>query len=361
LWRMDASRPAHLACVPAGWLFANGWIDLQTLFPDALIDEQRPVLEQTIWDDVLDRCHTYSSFVESVLQGIVLFELDSSHCVQQLAEAYGVRSAMADTRTTAVLAAIQASEGSCRITRLEDLSSFAMAWPVRLLAEIGIDAAVIDRLELFGLSSLGHLRMLSEGYLSAQFGSDGTDIHRIVLSLTDRSPVRRYEPAPIIEEVYHFDDPQREPGSILAAVLHCADRAAARLEGHRCSQIDVRSMNRMTGTTIRASQILKTAPLSSSAIQTIATNLLRDVVGQTTLATSVSITLRIFLPPVAEQSILFAAQPDVSAVAGSVLRGFSDRLGSITVVTPDAPMRPKMPLPLNVGHDVCNLNTDVSS
>ncbi|MCU0330296.1 MAG: hypothetical protein MUC47_04860 [Candidatus Kapabacteria bacterium] len=309
---------------------------LRALFPEAVIEERRPIIEQTVWDDVLDHCNAYSPFVESIRQGIVLFDHGQPHIVQQLAESFGVRSAMAETRTSAVLAAIQTQEGSCRITRLEDLSSFAMAWPVHLLADLGVDSAIIERLELFGLTSLGHIRMLTERHLCAQFGRDGAQLHKMVQSLTDRAPIARYVPPPIIDEAFHFDDPQREPGPILAAVLHCVDRAVERLQNRRCCQMDVRSINRMSGTVVRASRILKSPLQTQRELRNIATILLRDIVGPTTHATAVAVTLRVLLPPEGEQLALFAARPDITAVAGSVLRRFPDGVQRINVVASDA-------------------------
>lgn len=321
----------------AGGLAVGERVDrFRALFPEALVEERRPIVEQTVWDEVLDYCNAYSPFVESVRQGIVLFDHDQPHTVQQIAEYFGVRSAMAETRTSAVIAALQAQEGTCRITRLEDLSSFAMAWPVRLLADLGIDGTIIERLELFGLSSLGHIRMLTERHLSAQFGRDGTHLHRMVQSLTDRTPIARYVPPAIIDEAFHFDDPQREPGPILAAVLHCVKRAVERLQDRRCCQMDVRSINRMSGTVVRASRILKTPLHTERELQNIATILLRDVVGPTTHATAVAVTLRVLLPQEVEQLALFAARPDIAAVAGSVLRRFPDGVQRINVVASDA-------------------------
>lgn len=308
----------------------------RAMAPDAVVVERRPALEQAVWDEVLDRCFMITPYLQSLRPGMFMASFDDRRAFQHILDDVQGQGGVAETRTAALLGAVRARPGRMLDVPMDDLARFLAAWPVELLAELDVETSTIERMQLFGLGSIGSLRMLTRRQLHAQFGDDGLRVHDLLSTLSVRDVVPLYEPPPVIEEDVHFEDPQREPGVVETHLLLALDRAYARLGRLRCNVVEVRSRDRSQAVVIRAQRILRRPAETLSELRTTATILLRDIIGPQRYCSSIGIALKGLQPARVDQLALFAPRPSADDVARAVLRRYPDGVSRIRVVAPDA-------------------------
>lgn len=306
------------------------------LAPQAVVVERRPAIEQAVWDDVLERCFMITPYLQSVRTGMFLASFDDRRAFQRILDDLHGQGGVAETRTAALLAAARARPGRMLDVAMDDLARFLAAWPVELLAELDVETSTIERMQLFGLASVGSLRMLTRRQLHAQFGDDGLRVHDLLSSLSVREPIPLYQPPPMIEEDVYFEDPQREPGVVETHLLLALEKAHARLGRQRCNVVEVRSRDRSQAVVIRAQRILKRPAETLSELRTTATILLRDIIGPQRYCSSIGIALKGLQAPRTDQLALFAPRPTADDVARAVLRRYPDGLSRVRVVAQGA-------------------------
>lgn len=308
----------------------------RALVPSAVIIERHPAVEYAVWEDILGRCAERTPYLQSLRPGLLMADVRTYDMFHQLLMDTGGQGGVASTRTMALLGAMRSGRGRIVAVSQDDISRFLAVWPVELLRELDITQETIDRMKLFGLTTMAMLRMLTRRHLEAQFGMDGLRIHDLLATISTQVPVPLYTPPPVIEEDIHFENPQREPAVIEPHMLLVLAKSYERLGRMRCTMLEVRARDRLQGIVIRAQRILKRPAETCSELQTTAIILLRDIIGPQRYCSSIGIALKGIVPPQADQLSLFEATTSADDVARAVLRRYPDGVVRARVVAADA-------------------------
>jgi hypothetical protein len=236
----------------------------------------------------------------------------------------------------ALLGALRAASRSIIHVEADDIARFLAGWPVELLRELDIEGETIDKMKLFGMTTLGMLRMLTRRHLEAQFGDDGLRVHDVLTTISTHVPVPHYTPPPAVEEDLHFDHPQREPGVIEPHLFLVVRNAYERLGRMRATMIEVRIRDRSKGLVIRTQRILKRPADTVSELNTAASILLRTLLGPERYCASVGVTLKGLQPPRVDQLSMFTPAPSADDVARAVMRRYPDGVSRARVIARDA-------------------------
>lgn len=308
----------------------------RALAPHAAVIERQPAVEQAVWQNLLTRCYELTPYLQSLRPGLVMADVRSSAGFRQLLHDVHGQGGTASTRTMALLGAFRAAPRTILDVATDDIARFLAAWPVDLLRELDIEGETIDKMKLFGMTTLGMLRMLTRRHLEAQFGNDGLRVHDVLATISTHVAVPMYTPPPTIDEDMHFDYPQREPGVIEPHMLLLLRTAYERLGRLRATTIEVRIRDRSKGLVIRTQRILKRPAETLSELNTAASTLLRTLLGPERYCASIGVTLKGLMPPRVDQLAMFAPAPTADDVASAVLRRYPDGVSRARVIADDA-------------------------
>lgn len=206
---------------------------------DAQICLRQPVYEQHAWENLLTQLWEYTPWIEPIRRGLVRCRgLDRHDLKLWLQQHQGVMG-VARRTPVAVLAAVrimhQNDGGQQLAVHPEDEEMFLDQLSVRLLDELSLPhltPALYDRLELFGLGTIGRLCRLTEQQLRQQFGSSGASLWQFCRQLQDSwqdLPIELYRPAPSFSTRVSFAEGTREPAAIIHAAHTCIDQVLAAL------------------------------------------------------------------------------------------------------------------------------------
>lgn len=306
------------------------------LVGEAVITERDLSREQAVWEMVMDMLYDSTPLLTSPRMGEAYCAVDNRDRLATILEQTLAQAGIARTRTLALLAAIRSRPGTMTYVDDDDASRFLASWPVRDLEALQFDAAMIDRLELFGLATLAHVRHLTERHLHVQFGAEGRTLHTLLKNVSVRTDLPLYLPPPSIDVVQHFDEAQREPSVLEPLLLLMADQAALQLQDRRASVIEVRAMNNADVVVRSAHRILKQPTTSASSIRTVAMILVRQLMAAHQWWYGVGLRLKGLCAPLVEQTSMFRQRPSLPEVALLVSRRYPHSVLRVERHTPDA-------------------------
>lgn len=180
-----------------------------SLHPDVKVRPRHPAQESVAWEQVLKYLARLSPFVESVRPGLALLDLPNPAALEPLLRHLQARGGAAYDRSSAELAAYQATPGALYALGPRGTVRFLNQVPLSALAEVGISAETIERLGWFGWTCVGDLRRLTRQQLEAQF-DEGAEIFRYAQA-EDVRPITQYRQPPRFTARLAFEEPVREP------------------------------------------------------------------------------------------------------------------------------------------------------
>jgi len=308
----------------------------RALVSDAVITERDHARELAVWETVMDMLYCGTPLLTSPRMGEAYCAVDNRECIASVLEHTLAQAGIARTRTLALLAAVRSRPSTMTYVHDDDEARFLAEWPVALLRELQVDDDTVERLELFGLATLAHLRHLTERHLHVQFGDEGRRLHALLKQLPVRTDLPFYTPPPSIDVVQHFDDAQREPSILEPLLLLMADQATQLLQGRRTSVIEVRAMNSADVVVQRATRILKEPTTSASSIRTVGTIVLQSMMSAHQWWHGIQLVLKGLVAPLVEQTSIFPQRASLNDVAMHVYRRFPHSVLRIDRHTPDA-------------------------
>lgn len=241
---------------------------------------RQPALERAAWEHIVEQVFGFTPLIADAGAGRLYCAVDNMPALQSLMHTTHARVGIASTRTMATLAALGARAGAMNTVSDDEINTYLDALPIstlRELHELELDAAVTDRLALFGLATVGRVRRLTRAQLKAQFGEHGVMLHEFLQSITDASPLPLYVPQPVIESTQYAWEPAGEPVNLDALLQQALMQAMLELGAQRCGRAEVSIVDQAGNVIVSTSRILRapTADMRHLLVQT--TTMLREL------------------------------------------------------------------------------------
>lgn len=154
--------------------------------------------------------------------------------------ALGIAAVKSVARIAAELAATAAtsSTGAIPVRAVPGGSERSFLTPLSVAAHLAVDPALVARLKLFGLRTMGDLARLPLAAVEAQFGAEGLRGLRLARG-EDTSPLVPWEPPQRMEESSRLDPPVDNLTPLLFLARGLVDRLGTRLveDGHAATVI----------------------------------------------------------------------------------------------------------------------------
>ena len=177
--------------------------------------------------------------------------------------ALGIAAGKAVARIAAGLAAT-ASTGGIPVRTVPQGSERSFLAPLAVVEHLAAEPALVERLKLFGLRTMGDLARLPLGAVEAQFGAAGLRALRLARG-EDTSPLVPWEPPQRMEESSRLDPPVDNLTPLLFLARGLVDRLGTRLveDGHAATVIRL-SMELEDGAAPAEKVLRLRAPVSSA-------------------------------------------------------------------------------------------------
>lgn len=304
-------------------------------WPDAIVAQRDAVAEASVWEAIVDRVYSTTPLLRVEGRTAILCSADAPTTLARLVRRTQASAGMATTAGMARMAAAAAVPGTVlRVDETDDMAMLA-SWKVDILCDYGVDEDTVERLKLFGLSTILRLTTLSRRHLVTQFGRTGTIIADILDNL--RTPVQLapwQPPASVLGDVT-LTESEREPGPLRTAVVTAVNQAISALAGRQSGRMElvVRDAGRVVG---RAERILPEPTQDAEILRRSALMLLQRLLSPDRRMSSITIRLSALRSPVGDVIHLLPPKPSVDDVATSVLRRFPGSLFRVNVHDADA-------------------------
>ena len=321
--------PPHLAGMPVQRAVC--------LVPGAVVCDRTPALEQTAWQAIVDVVFGFTPLVVDQRPGRLFFAPDDMGRLRQLIERTDAKIGLAPTRTLALIASLHASPGSIQVVDADDVPAFLNRTQVRSLAalpELELDDDLLEKLQLFGLETIGAVRALSRRHLEAQFGDAGLRLHGFLSSVMDELPLTIYRPPLQLADRVRFDEPANEPPYLVDALMSCLDVLLPKLGSRRTGRLEVALLNRADAPFQRRSRLLKKPTSDGRALRTQAAAILQEMVGRDRYAWGIALRFASIIPPEPEQVPLFRPRATASDLAVPLAQRFPSAIKQIIIKEP---------------------------
>ncbi|HWG86127.1 MAG TPA: hypothetical protein VNT60_11670 [Deinococcales bacterium] len=301
----------------------------RALCPEAALVPHDAPRVQAAWENAVSLAYTRTPFLDPARPGLMYAGQLSREEAEGLVLDLRASVGLAQSRGTALLAALRA--GGEHALSIADEAGFLEAVSTSVLAGAGVPAWVVERLELFGLRTLGQVARLTPRQLTAQFGQDA----RRVLELArgeDRASVALYRAPDEPEARYEFELPALEPAEWDPVLRHLLEEAAGKL-GERLARTLTVGVKTAAGEAT-ARRVLREPAREARALLTPAALALTEAVTPGEEVLALRVTLGGVFRPVPTQASLFAVlqRPGVRAAVDLVEGRFPGLLGRMQVV-----------------------------
>ncbi len=213
---------------------------LRSIVPFAVCHEQDPPLEEAMWEDQMMMLYGVTPNILPVRPGLALLApWDLERFRRHLGGVRTGRGGIGDGRLGAIVAALQAEEGTLADFLSSDGRSPLGAASTEHLVALGFARELVERLGLFGLHTIGGLMRLSRRQLNAQFGEEGKRLHLLVHE-EESGPIPLFQPAPTHTVRYEFDPPAIEPGDLFPILKMLVHNGVEELEGLLAQRLTIR-------------------------------------------------------------------------------------------------------------------------
>ena len=307
----------------------------KTLRPYACPLTRQPSLEKTAWDHIVESVFDFTPYLSEVCLGRLFCEADNMTALRTLIGATHARVGLAHTRTMALLASLAAKPGGIVTVDNDDIPLFLDELPVSALTELTeleLDSSFVQRLNLFGLGTVGRIRRLTRTQLHAQFGEQGVKVHQLLHSLTDRTPLPLYVPAPDVKITVQSYEPSREPGTLEAMLQEALAQAMVQLGNQRCGRVEIALLDSADNTTGCISRVLRAATTDPRHLLAQTTIMLHTLLPNVADVSALQLRLLSLSLTPPTQTLLFKQRPSSSDVNASVARRFPQAVKRVTVI-----------------------------
>lgn len=218
------SPEARAAGAQVGWTINRAKAQL----PEAAYLPHYAPTTQAAWESVLETLYSLTPRIEAVRPGLALADIRPVSRISPYLRKWNACGGLADDRTTAELAAYTAGPGKGVSVPRGGSRAFLRTVPISLLAETGIEANTLERLEWFGWDSVGKLTPLTRQQLAIQF-QDGATLYRYAQA-KDLHPLPAYKLPPVISASYAFEIAVRQPYEVEPVLALLIENAFSQLD-----------------------------------------------------------------------------------------------------------------------------------
>lgn len=302
---------------------------------------RQPALERAAWEHIIESVYKLTPSIVDVEPGRLLCSTNNILDITRLVARMGGCAGTARTATLAMLAAVSAHPGT--IVRLDDDSSadFLDTLPLRVLhsfPELEISQRTTDRLELFGMGTIGRIRRLTRQQWQDQFQEQGLRLHEFLRSLSDSNPIPLYVPAPTATGIVSFSDPVTQPDLLQHSMNLALDNAIQHLQKQHTRRLEVSLLDASGNPLFTASRILRASTSQREHLLVQATAILNQLTTSHPLQVAQPSVqgLRIRLgalsvvPP--SQTSLFRTKPNAEVISKSLARRFPAAIKHVRIL-----------------------------
>lgn len=318
----------------------------RSLAPDVEIHLRDVEVEKAVWTHLLSRLYTLTPQIlpltatafPSPISGewalLQNLDMDSFNLLTQ--ELNG-RTGVAPARSWSMLAAAYSYPGRSTTIPPGMVMPFLQQAPVSLLQQVGFNAEIIERLDLFGLVAIAHVTTLTKRHLAAQFGAEGERLFQFLHPQEDEEgAVPHYRPA-VLSVQYEFEWPVFEPADLQPVLTHLLEQLLTQLAGRSARHISLCLKGRTQRQHRQSSRILKDATARQDILATIADTLLQQALLKncedpggkaviTMAVYSMVVELSGLSVPQPMQSLLFRKNADIDPLARAMDVRFPGKL-----------------------------------
>jgi hypothetical protein len=309
----------------------------RSLFPKAHFIEQDQPFEEAVWEAVVQQINTITPFLCPAAHGLAFFTPHSFTEACELAGSLIGRVGLGPTRSVACLAAIRSAPGSVLQVRQDVIGQFLSSTNIETILRLGFEEGLIERLRLFGLTSLAHVKRLSKKHLELQFGMAGIRLYDLLHPDAKSRHVPLYSPPASISESFDLDGAPIEWLPTKHVVEQLCRRAIGRLGKKRCRRVSLQFKPGNGDPVAVRQRILKQPTASLEQIITAASFLFEQLAGCTQSVDEVVLTLGGLKNPSAHQAPLFFERPPVSDAVKNLEERFPGAVRRAVITNPDAP------------------------
>lgn len=308
----------------------------RALCPEAAVAQLEPSALAAAWDAALEAMHRATPWIEPVRPGLAYLAGLGALEAEALALELGLRVGVAASRGAALLAALAAKGDGARFVR--DEAPFLSRAPVYLLRGAGLSERTVERLKLFGLTTLGDILVrTTQRQLETQFGQDGSLVWSLATG-ADARPVPVYTPPSSLHAAWAFDPPALEPGDWEPVLERLVSGFAEKL-GNLVAGTVTATLTTALGEA-SARQVLKVYTADRKTLLNVAQRLTLEA-HPGIECSRIGLTLSDLLKPVPYQESLFGnlERPDVREAIRVVHQHYPDRIGRLEIVRADFPLK----------------------
>ncbi len=303
------------------------------LCPSAMIAQLEVSALSAAWEAALAALYKVTPWIEAPRMGLAFAAGLGALEAEALAAELDLRVGVASGRGAAWLAALACSRGKARLE--PDEQGFLARVPVYLLKGIGVGAAMIEKLELFGLRTLGDVvERTTPKSLEAQFGKEA---QRLIALLRggDATPVPLYNPPISVRISWVFDPPALEPFEIMPILTPLLTRAAIQLGNLQAGTVTVTLETALGASSAR--QVLKHYTQNQKTLLLALERLTQNLVSGLEVL-QLEVVLSDLVRPVPVQASLFGhlERPDVREAIRVVHQHFPEKIGRLEIHRPKA-------------------------
>lgn len=308
----------------------------QSLFPDAHFVEQDKPFERAAWAAVIQHINGVTPFVQAHQEGLAFFKpYDFSECCS-LAEFLSARVGIGPNRSIAHIAACRTAAGSVLQIKSPAVGRFLQSTRLNVLAGMGYDESIVERLGQFGLSSLFSVASLTQKQLNAQFGQAGLSLYDLLHPARESSIVPLYSPPPLIIESYSLEGAPAEWLPLNHLVNELVRRATIRLGAQLCRVVTLELICSREEAISRR-RVLKKPTSNRQKISFAAAHLLEQALSSDQSIDRLSLSLGGLQNPLLRQASLFSDRPSAADAVKSIDTRFPGAIRRALVSNPDAP------------------------
>ncbi len=284
-------------------------------------------------DEALRQLNALTPWLERTASNTIYASGLSLEDAARVATDLGVRVGISTSRGAALLAALAAREDSVRFE--PDQGVFLDTVPLRVLRGAGISPDTLERLGLFGIATLGELRVrITRAQLERQFTVDSARLWSLAHG-DDLHPVPVYTPPKCVTARLELESSALEPSELHPALEQLVGEAIVNLGRHLAGAL---TLQLETEGGRRSSRVhLRDFTCDAKTLLRSAKRALLEAQGGHGVLT-LEIVLGDLSKPVPRQDSLFAIleRPGVREAVQRVHRRFPARLGRLRITNPRA-------------------------
>ena len=282
----------------------------QSLFPHGSYYRHEPTLDGAIWEDLLYLMADSAPQLVPMAPGWAIATPWDEAAFLELGRTLGARIGIAPRRYIARIAAQQAESGGMRRVEQGTERAFLDKATIRHLRELGVELDLIERLELFGLYTVGRVARLELRHLEAQFGDAGVALHRLLHPEGDEPEVPMFVPPPSVTATFDYDMAVSEPADLVPVLRMLVTQVVEQIPTMRAQLLTLRLHGEGEDGVRLMRRVLKAPTARPDHLRVIAERLLDEMLDGESID-AITLELGGLVQPEATQGGLFSDRPAV--------------------------------------------------